>query len=156
MLIQTKKYSIKKRRYVALALRYILVRQWWISVLYPAIVAPMYWIYSWWWLIGASTALFLYFFWIIQLVGLTQLQQFQAFFNKVSFEINSQQLLLKVSTTKGMPIQWTQIRKAIRQKHGFVLYMSKVQLIDLPHKVFAKPHQIKIMDTILHRKGYIK
>jgi hypothetical protein len=114
-------------------------------------------IWSHWWITGALIAYALYvLFWLIQFAGITQLEQGKILFERLNYEITSQQILIKISTKQGMPIKWEQIKRANKTKTGFVLWMSKVQLIYLPFKIFNSENERKFIETILKRKEYIK
>lgn len=143
--------------YVKLALKGVLKQQWWVFLIYLAICAGYLWIPNLWWIIGASIALLLYFlFWLIQFAGVTQLEQGKFLFQKLSYEITSQQILIKLNAKQGMPMKWDQIKRAKKGKDYFVLFASKAQLIHLPNRIFNNDNEIRFMDTILKRKGYIK
>ncbi len=95
-------------------------------------------------------------FWLIQFAGVTQLEQGKFMFEKLSYEITSQQIMLKISANQGMPIKWEQIKRANKRKDDFVLFLSKAQLIYLPFKIFNNKNEISFMETVLKRKGYVK
>ena len=157
MIVRTKKYKLPTKKYIGIAFRGVLKQQWWVFLIYFAICAGYLWIPNNWWIIGASIALVLYFlFWLIQFAGVTQLEQGKFMFEKLSYEISSQQILIKVSANQGMPMKWDQIKRAKKLKDGFVLFASKAQLIYLPHKVFNNKNEISFMETVLKRKEYIK
>ena len=135
----------------------VLKQQWWVFLIYLVICAGYLWIPNWWWVIGASIALVLYFlFWLIQFAGVTQLEQGKFMFQKLSYEISSQQILIKVNPKQGMPMKWEQIKRAKHGKDFFVLFASKAQLVYFPYKIFNNDNEIRFMETILKRKGYIK
>ena len=135
----------------------VLKQQWWVFLIYLVICAGYLWIPNWWWVIGASIALVLYFlFWLIQFAGVTQLEQGKFMFQKLSYEISSQQILIKVNPKQGMPMKWEQIKRAKHGKDYFVLFASKAQLVYFPYKIFNNDNEIRFMETILKRKGYIK
>jgi hypothetical protein len=95
-------------------------------------------------------------FWLIQFAGITQLEQGKFMFEKLSYEITSQQILIKINTKQGMPLKWDAIKKVKIGKNYFDLYMSKAQLIRWPYKIFNSQNEIKFIETILKRKGFIK
>lgn len=99
---------------------------------------------------------FIYFFWLIQFAGVTQLEQGKFMFEKLSYEITSQQVLIKLNTKQGMPLKWESITKAMISKDAYILFISKAQLIHLPFRIFNSQNEIKFIETILKRKGYIK
>lgn len=135
----------------------VLKQQWWVFLIYLVICAGYFIVPSWWWVIGATIALVLYLlFWLIQFAGVTQLEQGKMLFEKLSYEINSQQILIKLNPKQGMPVKWDQIKRAKKGKDAFTLFMSKAQLIHLPFRVFNSDNEIKFIETVLKRKGYLK
>ena len=88
--------------------------------------------------------------------GVTQLEQSKFLFNKLNYQLSSQQILGKLSAKQGMPMTWDQIKRASVQKEAFILFVSKAQLIYLPHRIFNSDNEVKFFETILKRKGYIK
>jgi len=157
MIIKTRKYQLPTKKYIQVALGAVIKQQWWISLIYIAICSGYFLIPNWWWVIGATIALGLYFlFWLIQFAGVTQLEQGKLLFEKLSYEINSQQVLIKLNSKQGMPIKWDQIRRAEKAKDAFNLFVSKAQIIHLPFKIFNSENGIKFLETVLKRKGYIK
>ena len=157
MIVKTKKYQLKTGTYIKLGLLNILKEQWWVFLIYIAICAMYFIIPSWWWVIGASIALVLYcLFWLIQFAGIPQLEQNKILFEKLGYEIDSRQILVKVSSKQGMPITWDMIKRASIGKDDFVLVVSKAQLIHLPFRIFNNENQVKFVETILKRKGLTK
>lgn len=157
MIVRTKKYQLPANIYVKTALAAVLKKQWWVSLIYLGICAGYLWIPNWWWIIGATIALVLYIlFWLIQFAGVTQLEQGKFMFQKMSYEISSQQILLKLNAKQGMPMKWEQIKTAIKGKDHFVFYVSKAQIIYLPFKIFNNENEIRFIETVLKRKGYLK
>jgi len=157
MIVRTKKYKLPTKKYIGIAFRAVLNQQWWVLLIYLTICAGYFWIPNAWWIIGASIALVLYLlFWLIQFAGVTQLEQGKFMFEKLSYEISSQQIMLKVSANQGMPIKWDQIKRVMKRKDDFVFFLSKAQLIHLPFKIFNNKNEISFIEAVLKRKGYIK
>ena len=157
MIVRTKKYQLPTKKYIGIALKGVLKQQWWVFLIYLAICSGYFVIPNNWWIIGATIGLALYFlFWLIQFAGVTQLEQGKFMFQKLSYEISSQQILIKISSKQGMPMKWEQIKRAAKRKNDFVLFASKAQLIHLPFKVFNNKNEISFIETVLKRKGYIK
>ena len=77
-------------------------------------------------------------------------------FEKLSYEITSQQILIKLDTKRGMPMKWENIKRAIVGKDAFVFIVNKAQLIHLPFKIFKSHNEVKFIETILKRKGLTK
>lgn len=157
MIVKTKKYKLETGTYIKLAMKNILREQWWVFLIALAIMCGYFIISSIWWIIGALIALVLYLlFWLVQFAGVTQLEQNKILFDKLSYEITSQQILIKVNPKQGMPLTWNNIKKAEANKDAYVLYVSKAQLIHLPFRIFNTDNERKFVETILKRKGYIK
>ncbi|NMM46782.1 YcxB family protein [Marinigracilibium pacificum] len=157
MLIRTRKYQLPTNTYIKLGMANILKEQWWVFLIYLAINAGALIWPSWWWFIGSTIALVLYLlFWLIQFAGLTQHEQGKMLFEKLSYEITSQQILVKINTKQGMPIKWDLITKANKTKDAFVLFVNKAQIIHWPYKLFKTEGEVKFIEAILKRKNLIK
>lgn len=134
----------------------VLKEQWWVILIAVAIACGYFWIASWWWISMAILAYLLYLlFWVIQFAGVTQMEQNKVMFEKMAYEIDSRQILMKLNTKQGMPINWNMIKKVETTKDAFVLTMSKAQFIHLPYKIFNSENDKKFVETILRRKGYL-
>ena len=157
MIVKTRKYTLDNGTYIKLALANILREQWWVFLIALALMSGAFFVFSWWWFIGPLIALALYvLFWVIQFAGVTQLEQNKVLFERLSYEINSQQILIKVSAKQGMPLKWNMIKKARVGKDYFLLIVSKAQLIHLPFRIFNTDNERRFVESILKRKGYVK
>ncbi len=157
MIVKTKKYKLDNNTYIKLGMINILKQQWWVGLIALAICCGYFIIPSIWWFIGAGIALVLYvLFWLIQFAGVTQMEQTKILFERLSYEINSQQVLIKINTKQGMPMKWENIKRAEVGKNHFLLVVNKAQLIHLPFKIFNTENEKKFVETILKRKGLIK
>lgn len=157
MIVKTKKYQLEKGTYMKIAMKNLIREQWWVFLIAAAIMCGAFFIFSWWWIIGPLIALVLYFlFWLIQFAGVTQLEQNKILFERLSYEINSQQVLIKVNPRQGMPLRWDMIKRAEIGKDYFLLIVSKAQMIHLPFRIFNTENEKKFLETILKRKGYVK
>ena len=158
MIVKTKNYKLDKKTYISLAFKNVLKQQWWMVALGVLIICIQYtWAASIWWFIGAAIALVLYLlFWYIQFYGVTQLEQGKMLFEKFSYEISSQQILMKINPREGMPLKWDQIKKAEVGKDFFLLFVNKAQLIHLPFKIFNTDNERKFLASVLKAKGLVK
>lgn len=157
MLVQTRKYKLETGTYMKIGLQNVLKQQWWVFLIAIALCCGYFLAPSIWWFIGTGIALILYIlFWIIQFAGVTQLDQTKMLFEKLNYEISSQQVMIKLSPRQGMPVKWDQIKRAWVNKDAFVLAVNKAQLIHLPFRIFKNDNERKFVETILRRKGYIK
>ncbi len=157
MIVKTRHYRLEKNEYRRLALKNVLREQWWVSLIVVAIGLGYLWIPSFWWLIGAVVGggLFVLFWWI-QFYGVTQLDQSKMLFERLSYEITSQQLLIKLNAREGMPLKWDQFKRAELGKDYFLLIVNKAQLILLPFKIFNTENERKFVISILKTKGLTK
>lgn len=156
MIVRTKKYQLPTKKYIGIAFRATMKQQWWVFLIYAAICSGYFLAPNHWWITGATIALVLYLlFWLIQFAGITQLDQGKFMFEKLSYEISSQQILIKMNAKQGMPMKWEQIKRAKKGKDAFILFASKAQLVHLPFKIFNNENEIRFLETVLKRKGYI-
>jgi hypothetical protein len=157
MIVKTKNYRLEKNQYIKLAMRSILKQQWWVSLIVLAICLGFIWIQSFWWFIAAALggALYLLFWWI-QFYGVTQLEQGKMLFERFSYEITSQQIIMKINAREGMPMKWDQIKQAQVGKDYFLLTVNKAQLIHLPFRIFNSENERKFLTSILKNKGLLK
>jgi len=157
MIVKTKKYQLSTKKYIKLGMLNILRSQWWVILIALAIAAMTFVIPSNWWWIGSLTAFVLYgVFWLIQFAGVPQLEQNKILFERLNYEITSQQILIKLNPKQGMPMKWENIKRVFVGKDFFLLVLSKAQFIYLPFKIFNSDNERKFMETILRRKNYIK
>tara|TARA_B100000242_G_C43043852_1_gene487134 strand:+ start:1571 stop:2044 length:474 start_codon:yes stop_codon:yes gene_type:complete len=157
MIIRTKKFQMNKSQYIKKGFFNLLIEQWWVLIIYLGICGMYYFIPSLWWIIGGSIALFLYLiFWLIQFFGVTQVEQSSYMFERLSYEISSNQLMMKINNKQGMPIKWESIKKVKIQSDGFLFKLNVVQFIIFPFRVFNNENEIRFLKSILNRKGYVR
>ena len=157
MIVRTKNYRLEKKTYIRLALVSVLKQQWWVSLIVLAICAGYFILPSIWWFIGALTGAGLYLlFWWVQFYGVTQLDQGKMLFERFSYEITSQQILMKLNAREGMPMKWDQIKRAKVGKDFILLTVNKAQLVHLPFKIFNTDNERKFVMSILRNKGLTK
>ena len=157
MIVKTKNYRLEKNIYIRTAFVSILKQQWWVSLIVVAICLGYIWIASWWWFFAAVFGAGLYLlFWWIQFYGVTQLEQGKMLFERFSYEISSQQILMKINAREGMPMKWDQIKRAKIGKDNFVLFINKAQMIYWPFKIFNSDNERKFVTSILKTKGLVK
>ena len=157
MIVKTKKYQLSTKKYIKLGMLNILRSQWWVILIALAIAAMTFVIPSNWWWIGSIIAFVLYgLFWLIQFAGVPQLEQNKILFERLNYEITSQQILIKLNPKQGMPMKWENIKRVFVGKDFFLLVLSKAQFIYLPFKIFNSDNERKFMETILRRKNFIK
>jgi len=135
----------------------VLRQQWWVGLIVVAICLPFIWLPSIWWFIGALVGAGLYLlFWWLQFYGVTQLEQGKMLFERYSYEITSQQILMKLNPREGMPIKWDQIKRAKVGKDHFLMFLNKAQIIYWPFKIFNTENERKFVQSVLRTKGLLQ
>jgi hypothetical protein len=76
-------------------------------------------------------------------------------FEKMSYEIDGRQILMKLNERQGMPVGWDMIKTAKKAEDHFLLSLSKAQFIYLPFRIFNNPNDIKLMEAYLKRKNLL-
>lgn len=175
--IRTKKYQLEKDLYTNLALKQVWKREWWYALI-PLVLflLPAAFSFSWWWVAIAVVVTILYILLrSAQVMGVTQMEQSNPLFEKLSYEIDSRQILLKRNEREGMALNWDMIEKARQQDEAFFLWLqapSGAQLpggwrgwlartfqvpvfLHLPHRIFNSANDIKMMESLLKRKNLI-
>ena len=157
MKVITKNYRLEKKAYIKMALKAVLFQMWWAIPIAVAICALYFVLPSWWWIFAGVLAYGLFvLFWWVQFFGVTQLEQGKALFERFSYEITSQQILMKLNPREGMPMKWDQIKRAEVGKDHFLLFVNKAQLILWPYKIFNSDNERKFVASILKTKGLVK
>lgn len=157
MIVKTKNYRLEKKDYIRLTFRNAVRQQWWVGLIALAICLGFFWIPSIWWFVVAVVALGLYtLFWWLQFYGVTQLDQGKMLFERYSYEISSQQIVMKLNPREGMPIKWDQIQSAQIGKDYFLLFINKAQIVHLPFRIFNTDNERKFFQSILKTKGLSK
>ena len=157
MIVRTKKFQMGKGQYIRKGFFNLLSEQWWVIFIYLLLCSMNFYIPSIWWIIGSSIALILYvLFWLIQFFGVTQVEQSSYIFERLSYEISSNQIMMKINNKQGMPIKWDTVKKVKIQKDCFLFKLNIVQFIIFPYKVFNNENEIRFIKSILNRKGYVK
>ena len=160
--IKTKKYSFDKNKFIALSMRQLVQKQWFwgflpLAIIFINVILNLtgtyknYWIY----IIAVLGAILYVAFWAIQFTGITQLEQYKQLFDKYRYEIDSRQILMKISDQEGGVIKWDMILSAKKDKEAYILTMGNYQFIYLPFNIFTSDNDRRLMDKILRDKGYI-
>ena len=158
MIVKTKKYQLKLNTYLKLAMLNIAKEWWWVWPIPVAItlLGAIFPDYFWWFFWTAFTLTVLYIvFWLAQFAAVSQVEQGKLLFQKLTYEIDSRQILVKLNTREGMKLTWDQIKSAKRGKNHFLLIMSKVQLIHLPNSIFRSENETRFLESILRRKNLL-
>ena len=156
--VKTKKYQLETSKYIKLAFLEVLRQQWWVFLIAVGIMALGF-VFpkaAVWIIVGAVVALVLYLlFWLVQFVGVTQLDQFKVMFERFSYEINARTILMRVNAKEGMQFSWDNIKRAEKRKEAFMLHISRAQFIYLPFSIFNSENDLRFTEALLRRKNLL-
>ncbi len=159
MIVKTKKYQLETEQFIKLGMLNI-AKEWWWAWLIPIAILLIgaIWMEMFWWFFGiAITLTTLYaLFWGIQFAGITQHEQGKMFLQRLSYEIDSRQILIKLDAKRGMPLSWEQIKGVKKTKDGYMFKLSLVQFIYLPFTVFRNENDRRFLEALLRRKNFLK
>ena len=77
-------------------------------------------------------------------------------FQKMSYEIDTRQILAKINQREGMQMKWDMIKGAYKEKDHFLLVLSRAQFLYWPFDIFASDNDLRATESILRRKNLIK
>lgn len=159
MIVKTKKYQLSTKDFIKAGLWTIAKEQWW-YIVFPVVFACIAFILpedKWWFIIPAILAPILYtLFWYIQFYGATKMEQGKMMFEKMSYEIDSRQLLIKLNEKQGSPVKWDLFKKVYKRKNDFLFIMGRGQFLLLPYKIFNSDNDLRFLDSILNRKELLQ
>ncbi len=84
------------------------------------------------------------------------MEQAKMMFEKMGYEIDSRQLLIKLNEKQGSPVKWDMFKQVYKRKNDFLFIMGRGQFLLLPYKIFATDNDLKFVESILNRKELIK
>lgn len=159
MIVKTKKYQLTPKAFIKAGLWSIAKEQWW-YVVFPFLFGCIAFLLpdeKWWFIIPAILAVVLYvLFWYIQFLGASQMEQSKMMFERMSYEIDSRQLLIKLNERQGSPVKWEMFKKVYKRKEDYLFMMGRGQFLLLPYKIFSSENDMKFVDSILNRKSLIQ
>jgi len=159
MTIKTKKYQLDHKTFINLSLLNALREFWWVWFVPVAILLiPIFYTPALWWCVGIALLISILWvlFWAVQFVGVTQMEQFKVYFERLFYEFDSRQILIKKNDKEGMQLTWDKVVKVKKNKEAYLLYFSKYQFLYLPFKIFQSEHDGKFFETLLKRKEFLK
>jgi hypothetical protein len=177
MTIRTKKYQLDKNMYTTMALTKVWKKDWW-QALIPLVLflLPAIFSFSWWWVTAAVIVTILFVLLrSAQVMGVTQVEQGNPLFEKLTYEIDQRQILMKRNEREGMALNWDMIRKADKKGDAYQLWLqppADSQLpggwkgwvarnfqapvfVYLPFRIFNTPNDLKLMESLLRRKNLL-
>jgi hypothetical protein len=175
--IRTKKYQLEKNVFTGIALGKVWRKDWWMALIPLALfLLPAAFSFSWWWVVGAVLITLLFVLLrSAQVMGVTQVEQGNPLFEKLSYEIDQRQILMKRNDREGMALSWDMIGSAELKGKSYLLWLkppADAQLprgwkgwvaktfqapvfVMLPFRIFNSPNDIKLMDSLLRRKNLL-
>ncbi len=158
MKVVTKKFELKKKKYIKLGLNILIKTEAkWALIPLAVIIAGIFIPRGFGWMLTlALVGVFGYIgFRLLQMVGFTQHEMSKTFFYKVNYELDGKHLLLKVDAKNGMPIEWKNFQKVFKLKDGYLLSIARGQFIFLPFDIFKNENDKKLTEVIFNRKSLI-
>ena len=175
--IKTKKYQFDPNTYTRIAMGEVWRKQWWYALiplavgLLPALIWP-----SWWWLLlGGLLALAFVLLRSSLVSGVTQMEQSKPLFERMNYEADQRQLILRQSEQKAMALPWDQIGRVRREPDAYLLYLKPAAppaelaawrrwvartfdvpvFLHLPLRLFNNDNDRKLFEALLRRKGLL-
>ena len=175
--IRTKKTQFDTNTYTRLALAEVWKKDWaYALVPFTLGLLPAVFVHSWWWLVLAVglTVLFALFR-SAQVTGVVQMEQSKPLFERMNFEMDQKQLLLRVGPEKAMQLTWDMIARARRDADAYLLYLKPGTppeglapwrlwlartfdvpvFLHLPLRIFNSPNDLKLFEALLRRKNLL-
>ena len=175
--IKTKKTQFSSDAYTKLALAEVWRKDWPYALipLVLGVLPALFWP-SWWWLgLGVLLAVLFVLFRSAQVTGVAQMEQSKPLFERMNFELDARNLLLRVSPEKAMQLQWDMIGRVRRADDAYLLYLKPgvppagtapwrawlARALDvpvflhLPLKIFNSDNDRRLFEALLRRKSLL-
>ena len=175
--IRTKKTQLTTDAYTRLVMGEVWKKDWVYALIPFALgLLPAIFVHSWWWIILAVVLTILFvLFRSAQVTGVTQMEQSKPLFERMNFEMDNKQLLLRVGPEKAMQLTWDMIGRVRRDADAYLLYLKpgtppadtagwRVWLartfdvpvfLHLPQRIFNSPNDVKLFEAMLRRKNLL-
>lgn len=175
--IRTKKYQLDKNVYTRMALGQVWRKDWWYALIpLVLLLLPALFSFSWWWV---ATAIIVTLLFVLlrsaQVMSVTQIEQGSPLFEKLTYEVDQRQIILKRNEREGMTLSWDMIQKAQKTEDSYMLWLqppTNAQLpsgwkgwlartfqvpvfINMPFRIFNSPNDLKLMESLLRRKNLL-
>ena len=178
--IRTKKSQLTTDAYTKMVMGEVWKKDWVYALIPFALgLLPALFVHSWWWL-ALSVVLTVLFvlFRSAQVTGVTQMEQSKPLFERMAFELDNKQILLRVGPDKdgkAMQLTWDMIGRARRDPDGYLLYLKPGTppegtaawrawmarsfdvpvFLHLPQRIFNSPNDVKLFEAMLRRKNLL-
>ena len=177
MAIRTKKTQFSTDDYTKIAMAEVW-RKDWPYALIPFVLGllPALFVHSFWWLLLAVVLTLLF---VVlrsaQVQGVTQMEQSKPLFERMAFEIDNRNVLMRVSPEKAMQLTWDMIGRVRRHDSSYLLYLKPGTppaglaawrlwvartfdvpvFLQLPYKIFNSDNDRKLFEAMLRRKDLL-
>jgi hypothetical protein len=175
--IKTKKYQFDPNTYTRIAMGEVWRKEWWYALIpfvvgvLPAAIWP-----SWWWLLlGVALAAIFVLIRSSLVTGVTQMEQSKPLFERMNYEADSRQLIMRQTEQKAMALPWDQIGRVRREPDAYLLYLKPGAppaelapwrrwvattfdvpvFLHLPLRLFNNDNDRKLFEALLRRKGLL-
>ncbi|UOQ97865.1 YcxB family protein [Hymenobacter sp. 5317J-9] len=178
--IRTKKSQLTTDAYTKMVMGEVWKKDW-VYALIPFVLGllPAIFLPSWWWIALAVVLTILFvLFRSAQVTGITQMEQSKPLFERMAFEMDNKQLLLRVGPEKegkAMQLNWDMIDRARRDADAYLLYLKPGTppeglaawrlwlartfdvpvFLHLPQRIFNSPNDLKLFEALLRRKNLL-
>jgi hypothetical protein len=178
--IRTKKSQLTTDAYTKMVMGEVWKKDW-VYALIPFVLGllPAIFLPSWWWIALALVLTILFvLFRSAQVTGVTQMEQSKPLFERMAFEMDNKQLLLRVGPDKegkAMQLNWDMIDRARRDADAYLLYLKPGTppeglaawrlwlarafdvpvFLHLPLRIFNSPNDLKLFEALLRRKNLL-
>lgn len=176
--IVTKKHQLDTDTYTRIAMGRVWRKEWWYAVipfvigLLPVLIWP-----SWWWLASAAVLTILYVLLrSAQITGATQMEQSKPLFEKLNYEFDNKQIVLRRNEREGMRLTWDMIGSVQREEAGYLLTLKGPDelpedikgwrrwaaktfetpiFVQVPDRIFKGANDQKLFEAMLRRKNLL-
>jgi hypothetical protein len=157
MIIKTKKYALPRSVYIKEGFFNAIRKQWWVLALFAVAIPVLFYSGHWGWGIFAIVLCIIFlFFRAGQFYAVTKMEQSRFFFEPLRYQISSKEIMIQLTTKRGSPISWKQVKSVKVNKKRFLLFLGPAQFLYFPRSIFYTKQEIKFMMLLLRRKKFIK
>ena len=178
--IRTKKTQLTTDTYTKMVMGEVWKKDWVYALIPFALgLLPAIFVHSWWWIVLAVVLTILFvLFRSAQVTGVAQMEQSKPLFERMAFEMDNKQLLLRVGPEKegkAMQLTWDMIGRVRRDVDAYVLYLKPGTppagmaawrlwlartfdvpvFLHLPFKIFNADNDRRLFESMLRRKNLL-
>ncbi len=175
--IRTKKYQLDKNLYTKKALAQVWSKDWWYALIPLALfLLPAVFSFSWWWVaIAIIVTIIFVLLRSAQVMSVTQVEQGSPLFEKLTYEIDQRQILLKRNEREGMTMTWDMIQRVQKTDDAYMLWLQPPNdaqmpggwkgwlartfqvpvFIHMPYRIFNGVNDQKLLENIMRRKNLL-